>query len=649
MSTLDPKALAGQAVSSRQSSIVRELLRRPIAVGAILIIALLLVASIAAPLLAPYDPRDQDLTRVLSGPTGHNLLGTDTLGRDVLSRLMYGGRRSLLSIVEGLAVVLALGVPLGLCAGYMGGWADRSLSRFAEMLLAIPGIILVLVVLALIPQNEDAAMVMFGLLGTPAVFRVVRAATLRVREDLYVTAARISGLSHFRIVTRHIVPRVTGPIIVQASLFAAYALVFESGLAYLGLTANAATPTWGGMVGEASTVIQQQEWLLVPPGTVIALTILAFGLLGDAVRDVAVMDEATIRRKQQPSLSSQPLGVLSGDRDSAPQNAIDILLQVRDLSVGLSGRESTTPVVDAVSFDVLAGETLGLVGESGCGKTVLALALLRLLPPELQPTGGHVYWGERDVLSMPDRAFDRLRGSTFAYVSQEPQSSLDPTFTIGSQLIEVVRHHDHVSRSVAKTRALELLRLVELPNAEQVARARAHELSGGMAQRVAMALALAGRPKLLVADEPTTALDVTVQAEILTLLRRLQDETGMAILLITHNWGVVADLCDRTMVMYAGQIIEQSGTQAIFDQPLHPYTLALLESHPSLAEIGVPLTAMSGGVPSPGSWSAGCRFAPRCRFATSECTGAPVPLLQPEEMHSSRCVRVEEIFRKVSA
>jgi peptide/nickel transport system permease protein len=648
VSAFAPTAVVTQERPS-EGSLVRTLLRRPVAIATMVFLLFLIVASIAAPLIAPYDPSAQDLTRVLSGPTAHNLLGTDTLGRDVLSRLIHGGRRSLLSIVEGLAVVLALGVPLGLVAGYRGGWIDRILSRVAEIVMAIPGIILVLVVLAVVPHNEDAAMVTFGLLGTPAVLRVVRGASLRIREDLYVTAARVSGLSHLRIVIRHILPRVSGPIIVQASLFAAYALLFETGLAYLGLTADPSAPTWGGMVGEASTVIQQQEWLLVPPGAVIALTILAFGALGDAVRDAAVMDEVASRRKRKgPFASQMPVTAANGEA-RVSRNRVAALLQVRDLSVGLAGNGSNTLIVDAVSFDVMPGETLGVVGESGCGKSVMALALLRLLPPELRPVGGHVYCAGREVSRMSERSFDELRGSTFAYVSQEPQSSLDPAFTIGSQLTEVVRHHDRVSRSVAKARALELLSLVELPNPRQVARARAHELSGGMAQRVATALALAGRPKLLFADEPTTALDVTVQAEILSLLRTLQEETGMAILLITHNWGVVADLCDRTVVMYAGQIVEESGVQAMFDQPLHPYTLGLLESHPSLAEIGAPLAAMRGGVPAPGSWPVGCRFAPRCRFATRECIASPIPLLEPEKNRLSRCVRVGQVFGEVSA
>jgi oligopeptide/dipeptide ABC transporter ATP-binding protein len=627
-----------------RASVVGSLRRRPLAVAAVVFVAALVLVSLMAPWLAPYDPRAQDLANALSGPTGHHLLGTDSLGRDVLSKILYGGRRSLLSVAEGVVVVVALGVPLGLIAGYRGGWTDQLLARLADVLLAIPAIIFVLVVLAVAPHNEDVAMLTFGVLGVPVMFRVVRSASLRVREDLYVSAARISGLSHPRIMFRHVLPRVKGPIIVQATLFGAYALLFETGLAYLGLTSDAGTPTWGGMVGEASTVIEQQRWLLVPPGVVIALTILAFAIIGDATRD------ALSERTQSSQTSSRARPAPSAPRSAPVRHPDGVqLLDVDDLGVVLPGETGDVQVVDAVSISVAAGETVGLVGESGSGKSVTALALLRLLPPALRMTSGSVRIEGVDVAGMSDRAFDRLRGSTLAYISQEPQAALDPTFNVGSQLVEVVRRHEDVSRPDARRRAHELLGMVELPDPERVARSRAHELSGGMAQRIAIAIALAGRPKLLIADEPTTALDVTVQAEILALLRRIQHETHMGLLLITHNWGVVADSCDRTMVMYAGHIVEESRSQDLFDRPLHPYTVGLLHSHPAMARAGAALTTMEGGVPSPGSWPVGCRFAPRCRFVAPECTGHPIPLVQQREDRTVRCVRTAEVLREVHA
>jgi len=513
---------------------------------------------------------------------------------------------------------------------------DQTLGRLSEVLLAIPAIIFVLVVLAVVPHNEDIAMVTFAVLGVPVMFRVVRGASLRVREDLYVAAARVSGVSHGRIMVRHVLPRVKGPIIVQATLFAAYALVFETALAYLGLTSDANTPTWGGMVGEASTVIQQQRWLLIPPGVVIALTILAFAAIGDAVRDT-LSD-----RSRGPQASTRR----NEGRLLEPESPLRAgLLVVDDLTV-IAG---DVPVVDALSFSVEAGETVGLVGESGSGKSVTALAVLRLLPPALGVSRGRVGVDGVDVSQLPDRAFDRLRGSTLAYVSQEPQSALDPTFTIGSQLLEVVRRHDGSSRAEARKRVRELLSLVELPDPERVDGLRAHELSGGMAQRVAIAIALAGRPRLLIADEPTTALDVTVQAEILALLKRIQRETRMGLLLITHNWGVVADICDRTLVMYAGEIVEASPSQELFDHPLHPYTVGLLNSHPALAPARASLTTMQGAVPAPGTWPAGCRFARRCRFAAPQCIQAAIPLAEQGDGRSTRCVRSAEIFGEVHA
>jgi peptide/nickel transport system permease protein len=633
--------------AGRQRSFARRLAGRPVAVAAATFLVLLILACIAAPIIAPYHPGAQDLENVLSGPTLHHLLGTDTLGRDVLSRLLYGGQRSLLSVAEGLAVVLGIGVPLGLAAGYAGGRSDRALSRGAEIVMAVPPIIFILVVLAVLPGNEDAAMVVFGLLGAPAMLRVVRSATLKVREEPYIAAARLSGLSHVQIVRRHILPRIAGPLIVQASLFAAYALLFETGLAFLGLTADPNQPTWGGMVAEASTVIEQQGWLLVPSGTLIAVTILAVGLLGDSVRDAAVENASTSPRHRAFSRGTADRHGLASPV-SAPAGEPAPLLSVRGLSVTWPGQHGSADIVDSVSFDVFAGETVGLVGESGSGKTVTALALLRLLPASLRVASGQAQWAGRDLLQLPDRAFDPLRGSALAYVAQEPQASLDPTFTVLSQLTEVIRRHDRVSRPAARARAFELLHQVELPDPERSARAYPHELSGGMAQRVAVALALAGRPKLLIADEPTTALDVTIQAELLALLRRLQHETGMAVLLITHDWGVVADICDRTIVMYAGQIVEQGRAEELFDSPLHPYTLGLLRSHPSLARPGQPLDALPGRVAAPGAWPAGCRFAPRCRFADDTCGAGPVRLGE-HGSRLSRCLHTEQVLEEATA
>jgi peptide/nickel transport system permease protein len=401
------------------------------------------------------------------------------------------------------------------------------------------------------------------------------------------------------------------------------------------------------MVAEASTVVERQEWLLIPSGTLIAMTILAFGLLGDAVRDAAVPDDTPVAAPRRPISRNraQRPGPASGPY--TPPSAPAALLSVRGLPVTRQGQAGSALVVDSVGFDVLAGETVGLVGESGCGKTVTALALLRLLPGSLGITSGQAHRAGQDLLQMPKRAFSRMRGAVLGYVAQEPQASLDPAFTVGSQLAEVIRCHDRVPRREARSHAVALLRQVELADPERAVRAYPHELSGGMAQRVAIAMALAGRPDLLVADEPTTALDVTVQAEILSLLRRLQHQTGMAMLLITHDWGVIADVCDRALVMYAGQIVEQGHAQQLFDRPFHPYTLGLLRSHPSLARPGQPLDALPGGVVPPGACPTGCRFAPRCRLADDTCRAAPVRLTGHGGGRLARCLHTEQVLLEV--
>ncbi|MEN8651334.1 dipeptide/oligopeptide/nickel ABC transporter permease/ATP-binding protein [Streptomyces sp. 21So2-11] len=630
-------ASAGKAVAG--PGLVRRVLRRPAGALSVGWLVLLTVATIGASLIAPNGPLDQDLGHVLAGPSADHLLGTDNLGRDLLSRLLFGGRSTLLAVGEALAVYLLIGVTLGLASGFLGGWVDWLTTRAADLLFALPGIIIVLVVLSVFPGNLHAAMITFGVLGSPGMIRVLRSQTLSVREELYVAAARVAGLTNTQILQRHILPRMTSMVIVQAALFAAIVVIIQAGLGFLGLGAQPPNPSWGGLVADASQAIDRAPWMLVPAGVPLVITVMALGKLGDAIRDAAIERWSVSRMSGHqvapPARVETGTSTTNVPADPAPK----ALLSVRNLSIEIAG----TPVVQGVSFDVRAGETLGVVGESGCGKSVTSLGILGLVPGGGRITGGRVVFDGVDLADSP-AALTRMRGSGMAYVSQEPMVALDPTYTVGQQLSEAVTRHHRCKSRTARARVSELLKMVNIPNPDVVSKRYPHQLSGGMAQRVAIALALAGNPKLLIADEPTTALDVTVQAEILTLLRTLQADTGMAVLIVTHDWGVVADVCHRSVVMYAGQIVEQAEVEAMFTRPYHPYTAGLLAANPHLAGDGQSLPTISGTVPAPRDWPSGCRFAARCTLATDVCTSEPVALTQPAPDRLTRCIHSQQLL-----
>jgi peptide/nickel transport system permease protein len=634
------------------SGFLRRAARKPLGVISAVYLILLALACALAPVIAPYPPLTQDLSQVEAGPGNAHLLGTDELGRDVLSRLLYGGQITLLGVVECVAVLLIISVPVGLAAGYLGGWVDRVTNAGVDLMLSVPGIIVVLAVLAVFGSSMTAAMITFGVLGSAGVIRVVRSAVLSVREELYVAAARVSGVTEPRIVARHVLPRIAGPVIVQASLFAAIALAIQTGLAFLSLGVQPPAPSWGGMVGEAATLIDQDTWLLVPSGGLIALTILAFGLLGDAVRDAAVEGwSGTAQTAGASALRTRPAQTPPPVADATPGSAG--VLAVRGLTVEFDGPGGPATVVDGVTFTLEQGEVIGIVGESGCGKSVTALSLLGLLPATGRIRSGHVMLDGQDLAAMPERQLAALRGSQIAMVFQEPMVSLDPSFRVGSQVAETVRAHEKVSRRQARERVLKLLEQVRLPDPAGVAGRYPHELSGGMAQRVCIAQALAARPRVLIADEPTTALDVTVQAEILALLRRLQADTGMSIILVTHDWGVVADICDRAIVMYAGQVVEQSSVHSLFREPHHPYTLGLQECNPERSIGAVELPVIPGTVPPPARWPQSCRFRERCGFATEDCAREPIPLVSTRRRNGDdrevRCIHWREVVLARSA
>jgi peptide/nickel transport system ATP-binding protein len=333
----------------------------------------------------------------------------------------------------------------------------------------------------------------------------------------------------------------------------------------------------------------------------------------------------------------------TGDR-AGRSFATDTVLAVSDLEVDFVTDRGWTRVIDGVSLHVAEGETLGLVGESGSGKSVTSLAVMGLLPAQsARVAGGSIQLLGEELTTASRSRVEDLRGESMAMVFQEPMTSLNPAFKIGDQIAQVVRRHRGVSNKLAMQRAVEVLDLVGIPNAARRARSYPHEFSGGMRQRVMLAMAISCEPKLLIADEPTTALDVTIQAQVLDLLRSMRDELGMALLFITHDLGVVADICDRVVVMYAGQKIEESPIDPMYRQPRHPYTEGLLSSMPQIGGLGDRLASIPGTPPVPWELPDGCRFHPRCPYATDECRSGEIELRPVGEGRTARCVRVGEL------
>ncbi len=639
---------AGPAPRGAFGTAVRTALRRPPVIVAIAWLALVVVTSALAGLLSPHDPLAQDLGHRLSGPSGTYWFGTDELGRDILSRTLHGGGSLLVAALIPLIVSFALGVPAGLLVGYVGGKADRVADFVVNVLFAIPALVIVLAVAVVSSNNLILMTVTFGVIISGGIFRLVRARTQASRDLLYVDAARVSGVSRWTILLRHILPNVLGPLIVQGFLLYSGAFIFLTSLSFLGLGMDPQQPSWGGLVFDASSHLDDDPWLMVPIGVVLIATVAALNYLGNAL--LATLPAASRARLltplHRPQLSAEAAsGTAPQNRSPAAAEPVDadVPLVVQDLVVSFRTAEGEwLPVVDGVSFDVQRGQTLCLVGESGCGKTMTALASLGLLPGG-GAAAGSVRLAGQELLTLTEAKLAKIRGSRIALISQEPMVALDPCFSVRSQLGEAVKLHRGGSRAKVRARVLELLELVGIPNAEGMARSYPHQLSGGMAQRVCIALALAGDPAVLVADEPTTALDPTIQSEILDLLRSLQESLGLALVLVTHDLGVVADIGDVAAVMYAGQIVELAPVEQLLAAPRHPYSQGLLDAMPEDAVRGKPLRTVPGVVPLPKDWPAHCRFAARCPLAVGACRQAPIALIPVGAERSSRCIRTAEL------
>ncbi|WP_051300631.1 dipeptide/oligopeptide/nickel ABC transporter permease/ATP-binding protein [Actinomadura rifamycini] len=566
---------APAAAARRPGGAPRRLLRNPLGLVPAALLAAIVVAVLLAPVLSPQDPNTADLADSFGGAAPGHPLGFDSAGRDLLSRLLHGGRFTLGGAVIALAVALALGVPAGLLAGYRGGRFDAAASWTVDLVMALPAMVVLLASRAILGSTVWVLMVVLGVLVAPSFFRLVRGIVAGVRGELYVDAAKVSGLTDPRIVARHVLIVVRAPIIIQVALVAGLAIGLQAGLEFLGIGIGSGdTPTWGAMLNEAFQNMEQAPTMIVWPGLALGLTSASLVLLASALRD-ALEDRgdrpatARPRRRAPAATPAAPAPAPAGADGDAERAG---LLSVRGLAVSYGTKE----VVHGIDLDVRAGEIVGLVGESGSGKSQTTFSILGILPEGGRVSGGSVTVAGRETVGLPEREHRALRGGVVAYVPQEPMSNLDPSFTVGAQLVEPMRYKLGVSKAEAKRRALDLLRQVEIPDPERTFGSYPHEISGGMAQRVLIAGAMSCDPDLLIADEPTTALDVMVQAEILGLLRRLQAERGLGVLLVTHNLGVVADLCDRVAVMHDGRIVESGPVERVLGEPAEPYTRRLL-------------------------------------------------------------------------
>ena len=589
-------------------------LKRPTAIASMAWLGLLILASITSPLWVRFAPDAQTAGDELQFPNAVHWLGTDELGRDLFSRILSSASFTFYASIYTVVVAFAVGLPLALWAAEKRGRVETILSRAADTIFALPATVMLLALVGTIGTAVEPVMIFFGFLVSPAIYRIMLGQTISVRHRLYVDAARLNGLNSMRINIKHVLPALFRFLTVQVAMIFSVSLHMQTALAFLGLGPQEPQASWGAMINAGTLHIYDFAWLMVPPGAFLVVTVLAANELADIIgagdpsmaKPRTVLTRAVLKAKKTVLPSARPA-------DSGT------LLDVHDLRVAVNNGPA---LVTGVSLQVNPGQVLGLVGESGCGKTMTALSIMGLLPAGVGVTEGSIYWQGQDIAAWSEKQLNSLRGSGMAYISQEPMVALDPMFTVEYQLVQPLKRLRGVSTAEAKRIAFNLVEKVGIPAAKRVLKSYPHQLSGGMAQRVAIALALTGQPKLLIADEPTTALDVTIQAEILELLRSLVIGENMAMVIVTHNLGVIADIADEVAVMYAGQIVESGRVEEVLGHPAHPYTSALLGADPHVpASVPSPerLASIPGTVPAPPEWTESCRFAERCEYASEVC------------------------------
>ena len=638
MNSVEGGAQTASVGSSQQAfSVWQALLNHPASGMGAAVIVLFLFVAVFAPWLAPYSPTEISPLR-LSPPSAAHWFGTDQLGRDVFARVLLGTQSVLLLAGLGTALAVLLGTALGLFSGYRGGWFDEILMRVFDSLLAMPALLLALLLLGTAgPAQQNVGLVLV-VVYTPIVARVVRSEVLHLKTKGFVEAARLQGESTAYIVFGEVLPSVLPALSVEAAMRFTYAIFLVASLGFLGVGVQPPSSNWGLMVNEARDFARTAPWTLWFPAGAISLLVVGMNLLADGVKRALRGGDFG-----QTTLIGKIPFVAQENREavavSMPPDAAAVVTLER-LGVGYRQNDRTLPALREVSLSLVPGQTYGLVGESGSGKSTLALALMGYLPENARIETGRITVDGHPVHRLDREGLRALWGVTMSLVPQDPLASLNPSLRIGTQLAEALQRQEVPNKAQLRQRILTLLAQVKITDPQRVAASYPHQLSGGMQQRVMIAMALSANPKLLVLDEPTTGLDVTTEAAVLDLFKTLMRTRQTATLYISHDLGVVSRFADRVAVLYAGELVEDAPTAALYERPLHPYTQGLLASipHPGQHKRQLQLNAMRGQIPSLAELPQGCVFAPRCPLATATCKRQPeLRWVDERKIHRVRC------------
>lgn len=616
----------------------------------LIVIAILAFCAVFARFLAPCDP--VKITQNYQPPTGAHWFGTDNLGRDVFSRVMYGARYSLVIGLSSVLFALVMGAIIGAIAAVSRTWISELIMRLIDIVMSIPGIALAAVCLAILGQSMIGIIISIGVLYVPQIARIVRANIISEYGKDYVRAVIVSGARAPWILLKHVTRNIAAPVMVFTTLSVADAIVFEASLSFINAGIPEPTPTWGNILSSAKAgVIFGYWWQALFPGLAIMITVLCLNILSEGITDAMVaaptapvaksVADADAARKEDRILTD-PVAAYKEQHDALVESLAKLreaelkrtdrlqptsteppVIEVKDLCIQFP-RYGSVNVVDHLSFSVRPGETMGLVGESGCGKSITSLAIMGLLDPKAK-ISGQILFNGKDLVKLSPKEHNALRGHEIAMVYQDALSSLNPSMLIKAQMKQLT------SRGGTRS-AEELLELVGL-DPKRTLESYPHELSGGQRQRVLIAMALTRDPKLIIADEPTTALDVTVQKQVIDLLNELREKLGFAMVFVSHDLALVAKVAHSITVMYAGQVVEQGSTKEILTDPHHEYTRGLLGSVTSI-EAGAPrLHQVPGTVPSPSDFPKGDRFAPRSSHPDQGLDVRPVMKRIPGTWH----------------